>query len=241
MLLGLDPAIAPRTGKPSPITVKLDSVVLLGFASAITLAHPVPRQDLVFAVLFPAYLAVMNQWRFGGNAVGVDREFVPLLRQGGGAWFKRYVLSFALFGLLLPLLIVFGGCVGVPTAVSSAAAPHLLLTLVQCACEGLTRSPSVAALVRLLIPIGFNAYRMGALATWTRSAGAALGSLSSFPRNVWPLIGLALALANLLMWTYNLFVFLLWRTVPQYMDPVEFPTPTTKWRGALLPQVTSTP
>jgi len=238
VLLGLDLAIPPRAAeKPSPITISPDSLVLIGFATAIAIVHPVPRKDLVFAVVYPTYLAVMNQWRFGGNAVGVDREFVPLLRQGGGPWFKRYVLSFALAGLLLPLPLVFG-CfgLGVPTTISCAAAPHLLLTLVQCACEGLTRSPSVAALVRLLIPIGFNAYRMGILVQWSRcaAASAALGPTLSFG---WPLVGLVLALANLLMWGYNLFIFLLWRTAPQYLDPIEFPTPPTSWRGALLPRV----
>lgn len=235
VLLGLDSAIPPRPEQPSPITLSPDSLVLIGFATVIAIVHPVPRKDLVFAVLYPTYLAVMNQWRFGGNAVGMDREFVPLLRQGGGPWFKRYVLSFALAGLLLPLPLVYG-CfgLGVPTAISCAAAPHLLLTLVQCACEGLTRSPSVAALVRLLIPIGFNAYRMGTLVHWARAASAALGPTLSFG---WPLVGFLLAVTNLLMWAYNLFVFLLWRTAPQYLDPVEFPTPPTRWRGALLPQV----
>ena len=48
---------------------------------------------------------------------------------------------------------------------------------------------------------------------------------------------LCLALANLLMWGYNLFVFLLWRALPQYLDRREFPTPATRWRGSLLPDI----
>ena len=208
--------------------MKPDSLVLLGLATAIAVTHPVPRKDLAFASLYPAYLAMMNQWRYGGNAVGIDREFVPLLRQGGGEWFKRYVLSFALVGLLLPLPLVFG-CfgLGVPATISLAAAPHLLLTLVQCACEGLTRSPSVAALVRLLIPIGFNTYRMGSLIEWSRcAADAALGARAFAWHNAWPLIGLLLALANLLMWGRTISSSSSCGAVK--LDPVEFPTPTTK-------------
>ena len=39
------------------------------------------------------------------------------------------------------------------------------------------------------------------------------------------------------MWGYNLFVFLLWRALPQYLDRREFPTPATRWRGSLLPDI----
>lgn len=226
--------------QPSPLTVSPDSIVLLGIAGSIAYVHPIPFADLAFAVAYPCYLAVMNQWRFGGNSVGADREFVPLLREGRGEWFKQYVLSFALAGLLVPLPVVFGCFIFelVPSAVSAAAAPHLLLTMVQCACEALTRSPSVHALVRLLIPIGFNAYRMGVLFKWSRAAFDLWQAKPWYVIQPWYALGLSLALTNLVMWTYNLFVFLLWRTTPQYLDPTEFPTPPTEWNGLnLIPSV----
>ena len=235
--LGMISSSSPR---PAPLAVSADSVVLLSIGAAIAAAHPVPRADLFFAVAYPCYMALTNEWRFGGNVVGVHREFVPLLREGSGPWFMRYVKSFALVSLLLPLPIVFG-CfgLGVPLSVSRAAAPHHLLVLTQCACESLTRSPSVAALVRLLIPIGFGAYRMGSLVTWARAATAtAIAAGAAAPAvRAWHGVGLCLALANLLMWSYNLFVFLLWRTLPQYLDRREFPTPATRWRGSLLPDI----
>ena len=226
--------------RPAPLVVSADSVVLLSIGAAVAAAHPVPRADLFFVVAYPCYMALTNEWRFGGNVVGAHREFVPLLREGRGPWFMRYVKSFALVSLLLPLPIVFG-CfgLGVPLSVSRAAAPHILLVLTQCACESLTRSPSVAALVRLLIPIGFNAYRMGSLVTWARAATAtAIAAGAAAPAvRAWHGVGLCLALANLLMWSYNPFVFLLWRTLPQYLDRREFPTPATRWRGSLLPDI----
>ena len=51
----------------------------------------------------------------------------------------------------------------------------------------------------------------------------------------WAWGALALAVGNLLLWSYNLFVFLLLRVVPQYLDPAEFPTPTKRWQWELLP------
>ena len=59
--------------------------------------------DLAFAIGFPAYLAVSNWVLFNAN-LGYERPYKPLLREGRGAWFKRYVLTYAIVGLLLPLL-----------------------------------------------------------------------------------------------------------------------------------------
>ena len=36
--------------------------------------------------------------------------------------------------------------------------------------EGLTRSERFAPLLRLAVPIGFNAYRLGALVTWIQTS-----------------------------------------------------------------------
>ena len=51
----------------------------------------------------------------------------------------------------------------------------------------------------------------------------------------WAAGGLALALTNALLWSYNLFVFLLLRVAPQYLDPLQFGAPPVDWKFALLP------
>lgn len=54
----------------------------------------------------------------------------------------------------------------------------------------------------------------------------------------WKVVGFSLAFVNLIMWAYNLFIFLLLRTVPQYLDPVEFPSSEeVVWKGQLFPVV----
>ena len=69
--------------RPAPLAVSADSVVLLSIGAAVAAAHPVPLADLFFAVAYPCYMALTNEWRFGGNVVGAHRR--PTLRQRLGA------------------------------------------------------------------------------------------------------------------------------------------------------------
>ena len=133
-----------------------------------------------------------------------------------------------------------------PRYISDAAAPHLYLVLCQVAMEILTGGAKFHPLLRLLNPIGFNTYRMGALCAWASTAlsgffrakdsVAGLGSnIFAGKMIIWEVLGLSLALVNLVVWTYNLFIFLLLRTVPQYLDKTEFPAAKVVWKGQLFP------
>ena len=105
----------------------------------------------------------------------------------------------------------------------------------QCAFEGLTAHARFAALLRLAVPIGFNAYRLGVLRTWLVSAFLTARAGGGLAPSLWAWSAVALATANTLVWSYNLFVFLLLRVVPQYLDEEKFPTPSTNWGWELLP------
>ena len=124
---------------------------------------------------------------------------------------ERPARSYAAFAGLLALLIPAAVCLlnlG-NAAVLSAVGPHLYLTSAQVVCEFFTGGGTTAALPRMLVPIGFNAYRMWVLWAWCGAAVAAgLGPLH-----------LGLALANLGFWGYNLLGFLLLKMLPMYLDP----------------------
>jgi hypothetical protein len=176
-----------------------NSGLLLVIAALVTKSQMLPTGDVAFAVAFPIYLMIANAMRFNGNQI--EDKFEPLLRQGRGPWFKRYVATYAIFSLLLPVPFVFFG----PSAVAAAAAPHLFLTLVQCAFESLTAHTRFAALLRLAVPIGFNTYRMGTIQAWCTSALATYRATAAVgTTSVWTTSALALALANGAIWTYNL-------------------------------------
>jgi hypothetical protein len=152
---------------------------------------------------------------------------------------KYYAGAAAILALLLPGLICVHAAINAKFASSSSSSrvslsacddtdiigcvnnsqvliilgPHLYLTAMQVLCEFLSSSSvtgnRTALLPRLLVPIGFNTYRMRVLVRWCVAAVAAgLGP--------WQV---GLAFLNLGFWAYNLFVFLLLKVVPYYLDP----------------------
>lgn len=190
--------------------------------------RPIPFMDRFFSIGYPCYLYLANHFRFDRNAPGIaaGRVKTPLLREGVGPWFKIYLLTFGIIGVLLPLLVQ----IIAPRPIADAAAPHLYLTMCQIVMETVARSPSFYPLTALMVPIGFNAYRLISLKTWLLTAWRSFGT-----GQVWETLGLALAFANTVIWTYNLFVFLLLRTLPQYINRDEFPEAKVSWKGQIIP------
>jgi hypothetical protein len=108
--------------------------------------------------------------------------------------------------------------------------------------ENLTQTPRFHPLTRLMVPIGFNAYRIESLrvwllAAWKSSVAAKQAFTGVSGIVIWEALGLTLAFVSMVMWTYNLFVFLLLRTVPQYLDRNEFPDSAISWKGQVWPVV----
>ena len=80
-----------------------------------------------------------------------------------------------------------------------------------------------------MVPIGFNAYRLQALSVWALAASNDYLQSSG----AWQIFGSALALLNLLLWTYNLFGFLLLRVLPVYFDKQD--TPQVEMAYTMIP------
>ncbi|KAI8473423.1 MAG: hypothetical protein J3K34DRAFT_466480 [Monoraphidium minutum] len=174
------------------------SAALAAGGAALALSGAVPRHDLLFSAAWPTYLWAANRWRFRRNAALGAARPGPLVDE-------PYAGCAAVLAILLPAAVALlqRGQPGVLAAV----APHLYLTVAQVVCEFFTGGGTTAALPRMLVPVGFNAWRMAALAGWC-GAAAGLG-----PWHV------ALAAANTAFWGYNLFGFLLLNMLPRYLDP----------------------
>lgn len=184
------------------------SVSLVLGCVSLAASGAVPHHDLAFSLAWPAYLWAVNRWRFRRNAALQQRPPGPLVAK---AWVRSYAACAAVLALLLPSAT----CLACRSdaAVLRALGPHLYLTSAQVVCEFFTGDGHTAALPRMLVPIGFNAYRMCALAAWCGAAAAGLGP--------WHL---GLAAANLALWAYNLFGFLLLDMLPRYLDPAKCAT-----------------
>jgi len=221
----------------SPDTIKTpDTFVYLAVAFALILTRRIPRADIAFSIAYPLYLSVANRFRFDRNILGRQKEVGPLLREGLGPWFKNYVTVVGLVGVICPVFL----CLA-PEPIADAAAPHLYLTCCQVVMETLTQGPDFYPLMRLMTIIGFNAYRLRPLWMWVSKAwnryDSVVTSKTPFESRIWESLGLIMAVANLLVWSYNLFVFLLLRVVPQYLNPVDFPPAEVSWKAQLIPIV----
>ena len=130
-------------------------------------------------------------------------------------WFQRYMLLATSIGLILPLATV----ICASNEVAILAAPPLFVLWFQIIGESATLfNPNVHRFVALLLPIGFNVYRMNLLVEWCISSFELCQDhavMKDFPIEY--VCGLVLASINLLFWMYNLFAMLLLKVTPDFL------------------------
>jgi len=218
--------------KNLPVVKSASSPIVPLLTIILACTRPIPVADCFFSIGYPAYLYLANRFRFDQNAPGIAKGWIktPQLREGAGPWFKNYLLTFGTIGVIFPL----AAQVFAPRSIADAAAPHLYLLMCQLVMETASRAPEFYPLTQLLVPIGFNAYRLLSIRTWLGTAWRSFGAAPR-QRAVWEAFGLALACANAVVWTYNLFVFLLLRVLPQYINRDEFPEAKVSWKGQVFP------
>jgi len=193
----------------------------------------IPTMDVVFAIFFSAYLILANILRFQSNAPARKNEkeinLFLLKEDDVFPWFSIYMIVFASAGVALPAATLLLA----PDEAKSTIAPHLFLLLTQIHMEGVTNDVRYHNVIRLLVPIGFNTYRMSSLFRWVEVAWKNNASLEG----CWYYCNIGLAVVNLILWAYNLFVFLLLRVAPAYFDPVVSPAAPVVWKGQVFPVV----
>ncbi|KAJ8642895.1 hypothetical protein MRB53_004643 [Persea americana] len=119
-----------------------------------------------------------------------------------------YVPLTAFVGLFFPIAYILEGFFRGEKERIEAAAPHVFLLASQLFMEGVTFSNRFSLPIRAFVPICYNARRMFAIVDWSRSEFGKVGE--EFGGGGWRLqVGKGLAIANLVLWSYNLFGFLL--------------------------------
>ncbi|OEU12850.1 hypothetical protein FRACYDRAFT_244123 [Fragilariopsis cylindrus CCMP1102] len=193
----------------------------------------IPASDAIFIVAYPAYIYLANAICFNSNELALSQKndegkggaTVDPLGHGqfrGKVAFTRYMIGFQVLTVLFPLsLVAFA-----PLEISGGAISPLVLLLAQIATEHLTKY--FHDVPRFLTPVGFNVYRLKSLWHWVETAYLLVPS-----NHPWYYVGVTLSGINLVMWSYNLFVFLLLRTLPIYFDKVY--TPPVEMAYTLVP------
>jgi len=201
-----------------------------------------PLIDVGFALGYLAYIHLANFVCFNSNRLQLLQRKEPLdmMRKhslGKGIFidqpaFKSYMAICQLLCVFFPLVLLFAG----PSELVGPIASPIILLFAQCFGESTTNS--FHDVLRILVPIGFNAYRLGPLLTWFRHSldqYHQFASSSSSDGNTIMYISLNLMLGaiNLAFWSYNLFVFLLLRVLPVYFDRVD--TPLVEMKYTMIP------
>ncbi|KAL7532448.1 hypothetical protein ACHAWF_004137 [Thalassiosira exigua] len=194
--------------------------------------HPVVSgRDVLFCVLFPLYLLLANRLRFASNgpvrrrpadhphsASAVIEKFFS---GATDPWFQRYMFFAAFVGIVLPLIAI----AKAPREVANLAVPHTFVLWIQIIGESVTMfNPRVHRYVTILVPIGFSIYRTTLVVEWLLGSLALYQDSSPEP-SAWVKWALALAALNSIFWTYNLFITLLLKVMPEYLarDKCEAP------------------
>lgn len=191
--------------------------------------YSVPLCDWAFMILFPLYILIINIIRFDSNSVGRSNN-VPVLTLGKGTFlgqpgFAAYMAVFQVSAVLLPLsLIMF-----TTREMAEPCVPSLVLLLVQINVENLAMGKHCHDLPRLLIPIGFSTYRLTSIYAWVMS------TWHQQDETLTSQLALGLAVWNMVIWSYNLFFFLLLRIVPMYLDEKDSPSVPVDWKLYLFP------
>mmetsp|Transcript_2855 Transcript_2855/g.6227 ORF Transcript_2855/g.6227 Transcript_2855/m.6227 type:complete len:265 (+) Transcript_2855:147-941(+) len=197
--------------------------------------HPIlPLRDILFCALYPTYLLLANRYRFASNLLvrqrPTDHQYnVSVLisnffSEQDESWFKNYMVVATTLGAILPLVAIFHA----PAEVAALAAPPLFVLYCQIIGESIVfLNPFVHRFIALLVPVGFQVYRMNLLVEWfIHSVSLYEGSVEGqIP--VWYKMGLALSGLNLLFWSYNVFVVLLLRVFPEYLTDAKCESPDT--------------
>ena len=210
----------------------LPPLPILAAPMALAYYREIPFWDLFFVIAFSTYLGLANRFRFDNNSKlyqvrkrkGLEYPEKPeWFEQSNETWFMRYMLFAATLGVLVPLGMQFVA----PPPVAQAAAPHLFVLVCQIVMEHSVNNPRFHPLLQVMTPIAFSAYRMATLKSWVKVA------FDIHDHNTagitWEKAGFLLAVANLIFWTYNLFIMLALRVLPPCMQQTKFLDANVAW------------
>ncbi|CAL5344014.1 unnamed protein product [Camellia sinensis] len=119
-----------------------------------------------------------------------------------------YTFAGAAIGLFLPIAYIFEGIFEGDKEGIKAAAPHVFLLASQGFMEGVAFSDRFSTPIRVFVPVFYNSRRIFTIVEWVRDEISKVDAQDSgSSRRLY--VGRALAVANMVFWSFNLFGFLL--------------------------------
>lgn len=162
-------------------------------------------EDIAFVVFSLIYLYFLSKIAFPTIP---NRPVDPPVFGEKNRILGLYVLFAALIGLLVPIAYIFEGVFEGDQEGIKAASPHLFLLASQVFMEGVSVYGGFSLPIRVFVPVFYNSRRIFTLVEWLRSEIYKTETgYSGSGRRLY--VGRALAVANMALWCFNLFGFLL--------------------------------
>ncbi|KAL5552648.1 hypothetical protein UlMin_040049 [Ulmus minor] len=199
-------------------SLRVIELQLVAFIMVFSASGLVPLFDLVFPAFTSAYLFALSRLVFPlrGSATSESSEIFK-----GSRLFRIYVISGTTIGLFLPLAYVLGGFARGDEHAVRSATPHLFLLSFQILTENIISGLSLfSSPVRALVPLLYTVRRIFVIMDWTTDVwiNKTLPANAQFKDIGWFWFGRSLAVANLVYFSINLFVFLIPRFLPRAFE-----------------------
>ncbi|KAK4384970.1 hypothetical protein Sango_2621000 [Sesamum angolense] len=175
----------------------------LAVAVVLTVSGLVSVQDFAFVIFSIIYMYFISKVAFPPTSPHSE----PPVFGENNRILGFYVLVAAVIGLFLPIAYIIEGVFEGDKEGIYAAAPHLFLLCSQVLMEGISFLGNFSLPIRVFVPVFYNSKRIFTIVEWLRSEmsrGAVYGGSAGRLYT-----GRALAVANMGLWCFNLFGFLL--------------------------------
>ncbi|PON45280.1 Transmembrane protein [Parasponia andersonii] len=199
-------------------SLRIIELQLVAFIMVFSVSGLVPLLDLVFPAFTSAYLLALSRLAFPSH--GHVTSTSPEIFQGSKL-FSVYVFMGTTIGLFLPLAYVLGGFARGDEHAVRSATPHLFLLSFQILTENIISGLSLfSPPVRAFVPLLYTVRRIFVILDWTKDVwvNKTLPADAPFKDVAWFWFGRCLAVANLVYFAINLFVFLIPRFLPRAFE-----------------------
>ncbi|XP_047063061.1 uncharacterized protein LOC124670628 [Lolium rigidum] len=237
---GISLAVGPRSGSDNnaadrqPPATMLGGVMgslrvielqLVAFIMVFSMSGLVPLIDLAFPVFTTLYLLVLSRLAFPSLHHKLDDDAAATHSAAsqeifrGSTLFQVYVVIGTTVGLFLPLAHVLGGFARGDDAAVRSATPHLFLLSCQILTENIIGSLGIfSPPLRALVPLLYTVRRVFVIVDWVYDVWTNKLVTRTAPDKAWVWFGRYLAVANLVYFSINLFVFLIPKFLPRAFE-----------------------
>ncbi|KAG8083246.1 hypothetical protein GUJ93_ZPchr0015g6705 [Zizania palustris] len=233
---GISLAVAPRSDpdhaaerQPSAMlggvmgSLRIIELQLVAFIMVFSASGLVPLIDIAFPIATTVYLLLLSRLAFPSLHAKLSPSSSAASHEifRGSKLFQAYVVLGTMVGLFLPLAHVLGGFARGDDGTVRSATPHLFLLSCQILTENVVSAVGAfSPPVRALVPLLYTVRRVFVIVDWVYDVWANKGISQSTTvqeaARVW--FGRYLAVANLLYFSTNLFVFLIPKFLPRAFD-----------------------